>query len=68
MVLHAKSNRRESDAKDKVLAEISSEPTRRMNVEVPASLHRRVKMASVASDTTITEIVIDALEVYLREQ
>ena len=66
MVLHARSNRRESDAKDRVLAEISSEPTRRMNVEVPASLHRRIKMASAAGDTTITEIVIDALEDYLR--
>lgn len=65
MVLGVRSNRRNSDTKDKVLAKVSTEPTKRLNVEVPASLHRRIKVASAAGDTTITEIVIDALEEYL---
>jgi predicted HicB family RNase H-like nuclease len=65
MVLHAKFDRRDSDAKGRVLAEISAEPTKRLNVEIPASLHRRIKMASAAGDTTITEMVVDALERYL---
>jgi predicted HicB family RNase H-like nuclease len=65
MVLQAKTGRRDSDAKDRVLAEISAEPTKRLNVEIPASLHRRIKMASAAGDTTITEMVVDALERYL---
>ena len=65
MVLHAKFDRRDSDAKDRVLAEISAEPTKRLNVEIPACLHRRIKMASAAGDTTITEMVIASLERYL---
>ena len=65
MVLHAKTSRRDSDAKDRVIAEISAEPTKRLNVEILASLHRRIKMASAAGDTTITEMVVAALGTYL---
>ena len=65
MVLRAKSGRRDSDAKDRVLAEISAEPTKRLNVEIPASLHRRIKVASAASETTITEMVVFAIERHL---
>ena len=65
MVLNAKSGRRDSEAKDRVLAELSAEPTKRLNVEVPASLHRRLKVASATHETTITEIVLAALENHL---
>lgn len=65
MVLGAKTERRDSDTKDKILAEVSAEPTKRLNVEVPASLHRRIKMASAASDTTITDMVVFAIEQHL---
>lgn len=65
MVLNPKTRRRESDAKDRVLAEISAEPTKRLNVEVPASLHLRLKVESATRETTITEMVIVALEHFL---
>ena len=65
MVLHAKSGRRDSETKDRVLEELSAEPTKRLNVEVPASLHRRLKVESANRDTTITEMVVVALERYL---
>lgn len=65
MVLHARSGRRDSETKDRVLAEVSAEPTKRLNVEVPASLHRRVKRAAADRETTITDIVLVALEHHL---
>lgn len=65
MVLHARSGRRDSETKDRVLAEVSAEPTKRLNVEVPASLHRRLKVAAADRETTITDIVLVALEHYL---
>lgn len=65
MVLHARSGRRDSEAKDRVLAEVSAEPTKRLNVEVAASLHRRLKVAAADRETTITDIVVVALEHYL---
>ena len=65
MTLQAKTRRRESETKEQVIAEVSAEPTRRLNVEIPTTLHRRIKMASVIHDTTIMELVTDALEEYL---
>ena len=65
MTLQAKTQRRESETKEQVIAEVSAEPTRRLNVEIPTTLHRRIKMASVIHDTTIMELVTDALEEYL---
>ena len=65
MVLSAKTNQRTSDAKDEAMAEVTAEPTKRLNVEVPAALHRRVKMAAAVGETTIVDIVTEALEEYL---
>ena len=65
MTLQARTNRRTSDAKEEALAEVTEEPTKRLNVEISAKLHRRVKMAAVVGDTTIVEIVTEALTEYL---
>ena len=65
MTLQAKTQRRESEAKEQVIAEVSAEPTRRLNVEISTTLHRQIKMASVIHDTTIMDLVTDALEEYL---
>ena len=65
MTLQAKTQRRESETKEQVIAEVSAEPTRRLNVEISTTLHRRIKMASVVNDTTIMELVTVALEDYL---
>ena len=65
MTLQARTKRRKSDAKEDALAEVSEEPTKRLNVEISARLHRQVKMAAVVGDTTIVEIVTEALTNYL---
>lgn len=65
MVLSARTNQRTSEAKDEAMAEVVAEPTKRLNVEIPAALHRRVKMAAVVGETTIVELVTLALEEYL---
>ncbi len=44
---------------------MTEEPTKRLNVEISAKLHRQVKMAAVVGDTTIVEIVTEALTDYL---
>ena len=65
MALQAKTRRRTSDAKEVALAEVTEEPTKRLNVEISAKLHREIKMAAVVGDTTIVEIVTEALTAYL---
>ena len=65
MILSARTGQRTSDAKDEAMAEVTAEPTKRLNVEIPATLRRRVNMAAAVGETTIVEIVTEALEEYL---
>lgn len=65
MTLQARTNRRTSDAKEEALADVTEEPTKRLNVEISANLHRQIKMAAVVGDTTIVDIVTAALTEYL---
>ncbi len=67
MILQAKTHQRPSDAKEEAMAEVTAEPTKRLNVEIPAKLHRRVKMAAVIGETTIVDLVTMALEDYLEQ-
>ena len=67
MVLSARTNQRTSEAKDEAMATVVAEPTKRLNVEIPATLHRRVKMEAAVGETTIVELVTLALEEYLNQ-
>ena len=68
MTLQAKTTRRTSEIKEAALAEVTAEPTKRLNVEIPARLHRQVKTAAALADTTIVDIVTEALTDYLERQ
>jgi predicted GNAT superfamily acetyltransferase len=45
--------------------DVSEEDTRQLNVEVPVSLHRRLKIHSIESGREMKEIVQDVLDQYL---
>lgn len=44
-----------------------SEPTKRTSIDLPESLHRRLRMAAVEHDTYQVNIIVDALEKWLEE-
>jgi len=44
---------------------LKKEKTERLNVEIPKSMHKSIKMRSVEEDRKIRHIVIDALNNYL---
>jgi len=67
MVLKAKSTRRDNETKAKVLEDVSSEPSKRLNTEIPARLHKEVKTRAAQEDISITDIVIKALNEYLHQ-
>lgn len=64
-MLRAKTTRRKSDAKDRVLDEVMREETTRLNAVVPLSLHRKIKIQAANEGRTITELVIAVLNEYL---
>lgn len=66
-MLKAKTSRRERGDKEAALKELGKEETTRLNAEIPTSLHTQVKLFSVSSKQTITEIVQQSLVEYLRK-
>jgi predicted HicB family RNase H-like nuclease len=58
---------RPSNKTEKAIAAVSNEAqdTIRMNVNISKSLHKKMKQKALDSDTTITELVIQALNDHL---
>ncbi len=65
MALQPKKNRRERKEKTEAMQVASMEPTKRLNAEIPQSLHSQVKIQAVRENRKIVELVIDALREYL---
>lgn len=65
MALQPKKNRRERKEKTEAIQMASMEPTKRLNAEIPQSLHSQVKIQAVRENRKIVELVIDALREYL---
>ena len=65
MTLQAKKTRRKRQEKEEALTEATKEETKRLNAEIPKSLHHRLKMFAASKETKITEVVIKALNEYL---
>ena len=65
MALEAKKDRRVTDEKNRVLNEVVQEDMKRLNVDIPVSLHTRLKMRAVREGTTIRELAKQMLLTYL---
>jgi len=66
-MLQAKKTRRNNDAKTRALDEVIKEDTKRLNVDIPASLHTRLKMCAAEKGTTIRTLTQEVLETYLSQ-
>ena len=53
--------------KDKAIASVqdSGEETVRMNVNVPKQFYKKIKQKALDKDTTVTEIVVKAVNEYM---
>ena len=45
-----------------------ADPTQELSIKIPLRLAERVKIYAQETDNTITGVVIEALDVFLREQ
>jgi predicted HicB family RNase H-like nuclease len=64
-MLRAKTTRRSTETKDRVLEEVAKEETTRLNAVVPVSLHKAVKVQAANEERSITDLLIEALNDYL---
>jgi|YelNatPaOPRAMG01_1025707.scaffolds.fasta_scaffold202416_2 hypothetical protein len=62
-----KAKRPSATNKEKALAalEDNREETIRMNVNLPKSFHKKVKLIAVNHNTTVTDLVVKALNEYM---
>jgi len=61
-MLKAKEGRRIRKDKESVLLTLAKEETRRLNADIPVSLHRKLKIRATEEGRTITELLIELLE------
>ncbi len=45
-----------------------ADPTQELTIQIPCRLAERINTYASKSDTTITNVVIEALDIFLREQ
>lgn len=67
MALQPKKNRRDRASKTEAIEAASKEDTKRLNAEIPVSLHSKVKIRAVEEGRNLVDIVIDALNEYLNK-
>ena len=63
--LQAKKTRRKRQEKEEAISEATKEETKRLNAEIPKTLHNKLKMFAASRETKITNVVIEALNEYL---
>lgn len=59
------SNKKELSKEEKIMDKLegkSEEPSKKMTIEVPAHLHRKIKTMASQNDAKIKDIIIDFLE------
>lgn len=57
-----------SEEAKKALAKAAEEETKRLNANIPQSLHARVKLYAFQRGFTMTDVIEDALQAYLPEE
>lgn len=65
MALQAKKTRRQRQEKEAALTEATKEETKRLNAEIPKTLHNKLKIFAAERETKITDVVISALNEYM---
>lgn len=65
MGLQPKKTRRDHASKTEAIEAASKEETKRLNADIPVSLHNQVKIRAVEEGRNIVDLVVDALNDYL---
>jgi predicted HicB family RNase H-like nuclease len=65
MVLKAKTSRRDSSQKQEALEAAAQEETKRLNLEIPASLHKTMKKRAAEEGRSVKDMVLQAINEYL---
>lgn len=62
MTLSRKDRRGEQDRTSAFVEQAAAEETAQLHCEIPARLHRRLRILAVEQDTTMKDLVVTAIE------
>ena len=65
MALQPKKQKRDRASKTEAIEAASKEDTKRLNAEIPVSLHNKVKIRAVEEGRNLVDVVVEALNDYL---
>ena len=68
MTLRSRPNRRQDERNDAFVEQVAAEDVQDLHCQIPADLHRRVRIEAAERNTKMTAVVIEALEAYFAEQ
>ena len=63
-----KSHSKRNKVKEKALAEVVKEPTIRLNVNIPESLHRMLKISAIEERSDMKSLIVQLIEEYLSKR
>jgi hypothetical protein len=65
MTLHSRSRRSQDERTAAFVEKAAAEDTEQLHCVIPASMHRRLRLIAAEDRTTITKLVVKAVEDYL---
>ena len=65
MTLHSRPGRRRDVRSDAFLEQAAAEDMEQLHCQIPAGLHRRLRIRAAEEGTTMTRLVVAAIEGYL---
>ena len=68
MTLSSRPNRRNDERNAAFVEQVAAEDVQDLHCQIPADLHRRVRVLAAERNTKMTAVVIEALEAYFAEQ
>ena len=68
MTLNSRPNRRREEQRETFVNQASAEETVQLHCLIPATMHRQLRILAAQEDTTVTRLVMSALEEYLSDK
>ena len=65
MTLHSRPGRRRGGRSDAFVEQASAEDVEQLHCQIPAGLHRQLRIRAAEEGTTMTKLVVAAIEGYL---
>ena len=68
MTLHSRPSRRNSEQRDAFVNQAAAADTSQLHCLIPADMHRRLRVKAAMEDTSVTALVIAAIENFFADQ